>query len=420
MASALFFTPQMQILDSNGDPASGALLYFYENGTTTPKDTYTDKALSTTHANPVVANSAGRLDAIFLDGEYSVTLKDADGVTIFSEDDVSGGSDAFGSATETLSTSTVLDSTYDKKHIEASGTITLTFPAISTAGEGFLFSVRNAGSAIVTLDANSSELINGSETLKLYPGDGCFLASGPTKWAAWGFVRRISPVSVTSTSYTVLEANKDKLHTMDASGGAIVATLPPISTVLSGFDVNFIKTDASANNVSLQSSDGINGDTNVILAQQYDQKSLTSDTTGYYILNQTTETATQAQQEAGSSTTVFVPPGRQHFHPSAAKVWVNIDADNATPAAFSSYNLTSIGDTAAGDYVVTFDTDFSGANAYCVVLSVEAPSGQATNFSTVVKYNTRAAGSLSVQAGTSAGALQDVPTVHVACFGDQP
>lgn len=59
----------------------GALLYFYENGTSTPKVVYQDIALTTPHAHPVIADSAGNFPPIFLDGTYRVELKNAAGVT---------------------------------------------------------------------------------------------------------------------------------------------------------------------------------------------------------------------------------------------------------------------------------------------------------------------------------------------------
>jgi len=59
----------------------GALLYFYENGTSTPKVVYQDIALATPHSNPVVASGAGNFAPIFLAGTYRVELKNAAGVT---------------------------------------------------------------------------------------------------------------------------------------------------------------------------------------------------------------------------------------------------------------------------------------------------------------------------------------------------
>ncbi len=62
-------------------------LTFYDRGTTTPKNTYSDEDLTTPNANPVELDSAGRADTeIWLDGEYTVILKAADATTIWTRD----------------------------------------------------------------------------------------------------------------------------------------------------------------------------------------------------------------------------------------------------------------------------------------------------------------------------------------------
>lgn len=71
--------------------------------------------------------------------------------------------------------------------------------------------------------------------------------------------------------------------------------------------------------------------------------------------------ATQAQQETGSSTTVFVSPGRQQYHASSAKAWVKVAAASGTPSIESSYNVTSITDNGVGDYTINFTIFFSAA-----------------------------------------------------------
>lgn len=75
----LFADPFFTALDTNGNPVSGAKLYFYATGTTTLQDIYTTSALTIEHANPVVADAAGRFPAIYLDPAlvYRVDLKTA-------------------------------------------------------------------------------------------------------------------------------------------------------------------------------------------------------------------------------------------------------------------------------------------------------------------------------------------------------
>ncbi|PHS02099.1 MAG: hypothetical protein COA78_21885 [Blastopirellula sp.] len=81
-----------QVLDSNGDPISGARLYFFDVGTTTDKTVYTDAGLTAAHPQPVVADSAGRFGfGIYLASRYKIILKNASDVTIETIDDIDAG-----------------------------------------------------------------------------------------------------------------------------------------------------------------------------------------------------------------------------------------------------------------------------------------------------------------------------------------
>ena len=86
-------------LDNSGNAISGAKLYFYEDTTETPLATYSNEALTSVNANPVVADSAGYFGEIYLktDEQYKVILKTAAGVTIWTVDDIN--------ATELVNTS---------------------------------------------------------------------------------------------------------------------------------------------------------------------------------------------------------------------------------------------------------------------------------------------------------------------------
>ncbi len=88
MAAALFFLPIPIAL-------AGAELYFYQTGTLTPEDVFTSSALTTAHANPVVANGAGIFPAIYIDNElvYRLRILDADG-NLLSDTDPYNSDDA--------------------------------------------------------------------------------------------------------------------------------------------------------------------------------------------------------------------------------------------------------------------------------------------------------------------------------------
>lgn len=72
---------------ADGTVNAGGLVHFYEPGTSTRKDTYSDNALTTPNANPLVLDSAGR-GVAFLKGKYKVRLETSDGVLIKELDNV--------------------------------------------------------------------------------------------------------------------------------------------------------------------------------------------------------------------------------------------------------------------------------------------------------------------------------------------
>lgn len=90
--STLFYPPHAYIPSSAGFPQAGALLYFYTTATSTPKNTYSDSALTIPNANPVVADAGGVWPAIYLsqDVNYRVTARTALGTLIYTQDDVPG------------------------------------------------------------------------------------------------------------------------------------------------------------------------------------------------------------------------------------------------------------------------------------------------------------------------------------------
>ncbi len=82
MTASLHITPS-RATSSNGLNLDGAKWYFYQTGTTTPQSVYTTAALDTTHANPVVADAAGKFANIYFDASlsYRGVLKSSDDAT---------------------------------------------------------------------------------------------------------------------------------------------------------------------------------------------------------------------------------------------------------------------------------------------------------------------------------------------------
>jgi hypothetical protein len=80
--------------------------------------------------------------------------------------------------------------------------------------------------------------------------------------------------------------------------------------------------------------------------------------------------ATQANQETATSTTTIVTPGRQQFHPSAAKAWVMFEPSAAINA---SYNVSSITDLGTGTWRVVF-TNAQSSASFSTVVGAESSS----------------------------------------------
>lgn len=74
-------------------PIAGGSITFYDKGTTTLKDTWSDEDLTILNPNPVDLDAGGRVDTqVWLDGDYSIVIRDADEQTIAARDITSGQS----------------------------------------------------------------------------------------------------------------------------------------------------------------------------------------------------------------------------------------------------------------------------------------------------------------------------------------
>lgn len=125
--------------------------------------------------------------------------------------------------------------------------------------------------------------------------------------------------------------------------------------------------------------------------------------------------ATQADQETASSTAVFVSPGRQQYHPSAAKAWVAYQG-TGTPAVLASYNVSSVSRASSANYTVNWSTAFSSGNYAAIVQGNDNGSG-AGSFALVETIN--ASSIYLVTVNPSSLAQADASRVCALAFGDQ-
>lgn len=126
--------------------------------------------------------------------------------------------------------------------------------------------------------------------------------------------------------------------------------------------------------------------------------------------------ASQAQMESASLTSVLATPGNINWHPGAAKAWVSFNG-TTTPSIRASYNISSVTRAATGDYTVNFITPFSSIN-YCANVNCGNADGNGYNGSPA--FNATPTGSACrIVLYSTAGSVADVKFVSASFFGDQ-
>lgn len=113
-AQAVMPTPYQTVFDNSGNVVSGACVWTYLAGTTTPATTYADSGLTTANANPIIASSSGRFVAYLTAGQSlkfvyeTACTPPAHGSVLQTVDNViatpsnAGGVDVVGTAGEAL------------------------------------------------------------------------------------------------------------------------------------------------------------------------------------------------------------------------------------------------------------------------------------------------------------------------------
>lgn len=84
--------------------------------------------------------------------------------------------------------------------------------------------------------------------------------------------------------------------------------------------------------------------------------------------------ATTAQMSAATNTSsAFVTPGKQHYHPLMPKAWVNFNGVG-TVSIRDGWNVPSVGDLGAGLYRVTWGSAFPNTNYAPQLTNTGAPA----------------------------------------------
>lgn len=128
--------------------------------------------------------------------------------------------------------------------------------------------------------------------------------------------------------------------------------------------------------------------------------------------------ATQAEMEAASSTTVAVTPGRVKYNPGVVKAWV-LFSSSSTTTITSSLNISSLTDNGTGDTSIAFTTAFSSAN-YAFLQGLTSSSGNTPSVSSIDTGTAPTGSGCRVRRSlTSSTPLFDSDLQSLAFLGDQ-
>jgi hypothetical protein len=145
-------------------PSSGSTFQIYLTDNSTASGTWRSFQYGASASAADAANLAGLgIKAI------ATTLNQSMPVSSFSSNYTAGVSDR------------------SKAYVWTGGAGTLALTAAPTLGNDWFLQVRNGGTGDLTIDPNSSELINGVATLTLSPGDSCIVITDGTQFWTIGF-----------------------------------------------------------------------------------------------------------------------------------------------------------------------------------------------------------------------------------------
>lgn len=457
---AFFLAPSAdvrpQFFDSQGNVLAGGWMYWYAATTTTLQDTFTTSAGSVANTNPIELDGAGRpkngVGIYLTEGlGYKLVLKDSALTTIFTQDNVVGITTALtnnewqsSGLTATYISATQFsvpgDQTTDMhkrrrlKVIDSGGTKygTITAAAYSTlttvtveidAGGSLASPLTSVSWSIIradnpSIDADmvhrkSSDAVASAATTDIWSIQGDFVhvtgSTGPiTSFGTAPYAGARRTVIFDSTPTLTHSAS------LDCPGAANI--------VSQAGDMAEVRADTTTNAVIINFIRAASMTATLSGTETLTNKTLTSPTiTTGTLTNPSIDTvtgavvATQANMESASATNLVVSPGRQQFHPSAAKAWADWTPIAGTGSATinASYNVTSISDDGTGLFTVTIATDFSSAH-YAISHSQLTPGQTYVTFST-----SQAAGTLSINVGTLAtGTAVDPTQAFFTAFGD--
>lgn len=448
----VFGGPDYQCTDDDtGAPVSGGSLTFYDAGTTTPRVVYSDPGLTSSLGNVVSLNAAGRpvsgssLVTLYTGtAAFKVVVKDSDGVTLRTHDNLPGAFDTSGLAetgdvtglgTGYVATQTIsADDTIvagDEGHVfnvnPSGGSKTITLPSAVTVGDGWPVTIRHDGTAnsVIIATVSGQKIQHAgidTETLALNErGESVTLVSDATSWitahhSAGGIVSTVpqlvieaiqaSPPGSPTPGQTYIIASspsggwsaRAEHDVARWSGGEWLYWTPPTDSGWRAYN----KDDNTEYQFRASAWVALVGTVGSGLSQTAGAVSVVF--------------ADAADMEAATETDEAVTPVLQHRHPGhpkAGALWTT----NSTSAIVADYGIASLTDNGAGDTTFTLDTAFSSVNYWWTATATEATTSMC--IMGALSGDTKTTLTAQIRHRTYANAATDGAGQSIIFMGDQ-
>lgn len=267
----IFYQPKSRMFSNDGLIGAGYKFYFYQTGTTTPITTYSDVNLTIANTNPVIADSYGYFNLIYVSdfSQVKVIVKDSDDNLIYTADPVNPS----GSSSITLNDLGVRPTSYWGLTAGTASAYTLSAnPTLSAYSNynTFFIQFNVACNAAPTLSVDGL----GAKSLKKYTGQGTKVAlqAGDVQasqryicvYDGVDFVvlnPRSLPLQSGSTSSLTIAVgvititNDSSSYTIDTESSAATDDLDTINGGNDG-EIIYIKSTSDARNVVVKHNTG--------------------------------------------------------------------------------------------------------------------------------------------------------------------
>lgn len=444
--SVLVWAPGVRLLGPDGKTLAGGRIEFYHAGTTSPYTVYADADLTVALGTVVYLDSGGYPIASQSDSTkvhvyvgiepYKVVIKDADGVTIVTADNVKGALDTdsiLASLTtiaetdvETLTEGRTLTSDDLKTPLKncntTGGSFTVTLPDAVALSPGARLGIRMAGTAnAVAIAAQGGQTISrggvvGTTFSLSRLGETVWLVNDGGNWLVDSYV----PPLFNTVGVITVAARMSTPPPSPAPGARYIIAGSPTGAWTSYAQHDIVEADGTGGWIRYTPAEDCGWIAYVASEDAYyffvgtawSQLTATDSVAG------TIQIATRNEMQTGTATNRAVTPGRQHFHPAHPKAYGLITVSGGTPSLSKSYGVASVSDQGAGHYRVTLSNAMDGTSYAPIVTSFRWDNGTRQASSNVQIISATQFDILIGDAdGSDAGNLVDASCTF-AVFGD--